>query len=122
MKRIVIDKSNKAILTDFEKGEVSLMTSSPTWGLISEMYICPEDCEVSYKRGTTTYLKKANKYDIIVVFGDRDWVKEPIAVIKNADFRANVISREAEKAAQRAKDEVYASDKISSDCDSCCGC
>lgn len=123
MKRIVIeDTYNKAVLADFNKSDIKLIADSPTWGLFSSMYICPEDCEVSYKRGKETIVKKASKYDLIVVFGKRDWAKEPIAVIKNEDVRTNIISREAERAAQRAKDEVYADSEISKDCGCCSAC
>lgn len=109
MKRIVIDDTNRAYMADFKNEEVSFIEGTGIYYWIDKFIICPEDCEIKYKQKGHTCIKKAEKNDVIVVFDTRrDWIEEKVAVIKNADFKKNVIAKQAMEAAKKAKDEIYA--------------
>lgn len=121
MKKIELVEG-RAILIDYEKEEISPIQTESFYTIFDRMFVVPEDCEIRYKDGKKTFVKKAEKNDVLIVFSDRSWTVEPIAILKNAELKKNIIERQADLAARRAKDTVYAEYEPCSNCDlkSCC--
>lgn len=102
----------KPVIVDFNKNDLTLLDNTPSD--MDYMYVAPEDVEVRYKVGTKTHVLNANKGDIIIAFYKRDYIKNPIIVVKNKEWKANVASLLAEEAADQARDEKMAN--------MCCDC
>lgn len=103
----------KPVIVDFNKNDVTLLENTPS--NIDYMFVAPEDIEVRYKVGTKTHVLNANKGDIIVSFYKDDCIKNPIIVVKNKEWKANIASMLAEEAANRVKNEKMAN----ACCDNC---
>ena len=120
MKKIFITDRNRPIIADFEKESVNTVEMESVYGLIDAMFIAPETCEIRYKYNRKDIVKKAEKGDLILLFHPRkDWVEEPVAVIKNADVKKNMISLMAKRAADQAEAETrasYINDKLCEPC------
>ncbi len=96
----------KPVIVDFNKNDVEPLDNIPL--NINYLFVAPEDIEVRYKVGTKTYVLNANKGDIIISFYKDDWIKNPIIVVKNKEWKANIASTFAEEAAIQAKNEKMA--------------
>lgn len=106
MNTIFIKPRQKAVLYNAEKNDVDVLESA--YSDIDWSYVCPEDCEVRCTvKGTTTVLK-AEKGDLILQFYDRPWIKSLVAVVKNKQWKDNMIAKLAYDAANRATDEKMA--------------
>lgn len=103
----------KPVIVDFNKNDVEPLDNIPL--NINYLFVAPEDIEIRYKVGTKTYVLNANKGDIIVSFYKDDWIKNPIIVVKNKEWKANIASTFAEEAAIQAKKEKMAN----ACCDDC---
>lgn len=101
----------KPVIVDFNKNDVNSLDNIPL--NVDYLFVAPEDIEVRYKVGTETRVLNANKGDIIVSFYKDDCIKNPIIVVKNKEWKANVASMFAEEAAIQAKNETMAN--------MCCG-
>lgn len=111
------------ILVDTVNNKFSIKESMPD--SINDMYVADEPVEIRYEYNGKTYLKKADKGDIIISFYTRsDYDRIPIIVVKNDDWKNNIVNQLAAFEANRAKDTVKASyDAKLSDCNGCCnGC
>lgn len=118
MNTIFISEGSRAVYLDEKKNFAKAMDTSSHG--IDWMYLCPEDCEIRYKdKSGNLVVKQAAKGDIIIQFYGSE--KNLVAVVKNKEFKENVLKREADKAAKRAIDEVYASN-LCGDCDCKCAC
>lgn len=90
---------------------------------IDEIYIAKEDMLVSYKKNGKNVTVKADKGDIIISFYNEDHIEYPVVVIKNADWKANMISYLKKQEAEKSKDLVQAQYSDCEACgDSCRGC
>lgn len=101
----------KPVIIDFNKNDVTLLDNIPL--NIDYLFVAPEDIEVRYKVGTKTHVLNANKGDIIVSFYKNDCIKNPVIVVKNKEWKVNIVSMLAEEAADQAKNEKIAN--------MCCG-
>lgn len=107
----------KPIIVDFNKNDVTQLDNVSAD--IDYVFIAPEDIEVRYKVGTKTRVLNANKGDIIVSFYKHDYIRNHIIVVKNKEWKENIVSLIAENTARQAKDEKAAS--LCCDC-KCCDC
>lgn len=90
---------------------------------IDEIYIAKEDMLVSYKKNGKNVTVKADKGDIIISFYNEDHIEYPVVVIKNADWKANMVSYLKKQEAEKSKDLVQAQYSDCEACgDSCRGC
>lgn len=119
MKKIELVEG-RAILIDYEKEEISPIQTESFYSVFDRMFVVPEDCEIRYKDGKKTVVKKAEKNDVLLVFSNRPWTVEPVCVLKNAELKKNIIEMQAELAARRAKDTVYAENDACTNCKICC--
>lgn len=106
------------ILVDFDKHE----TESVDRGFcgFDDIYIASEDMEIRYKDPNgNTIVKKADKGDIIVVFYVESFIKNPIVVVKNKEWKENILGHIKEFEANKTKNLIDA--HYSDDCDSCNG-
>ena len=80
---------------------------------IDWMYVAPDDCEVRVKDKKTnkTIVYKANKDDIIIQFYNESTTKNLVAVVKNKEWRENVI-----------ENRIAAEIKKLNDCERCNDC
>ena len=119
---------NRPILVDIVNNKFSVLSNEGSY--IDDMYVAKEPVEIKYEYKGKTYLKNADKGDIILTFRIPDnYDIVPVIVVKNNDWKTNIINRYAMIEANRAKDTVKASYELQSDncgcCDSCkceCGC
>jgi len=119
MKTILLDR-DRPVLVDFNKEELTSIETTSFWSFFEGMFIVPEDCEIKYKQDKKTVVKKAEKGDLVFICARRPYTKERIAVVKNADLKANVVSYLADRAAKQASLETEASFRpICSDCEEC---
>ena len=105
----------KPVIVDFNKNDVTQLDNVA--GDIDYVFVAPEDIEVRYKVGTKTHVLNANKGDIIVSFYKQDYIKNHIIVVKNKEWKENIVNLIAENAAIQAKDEKAAS--LCCDCKCC---
>ena len=105
------------VLVDFNKNTVEEFTRMRS--AIDEVYIAPEDIEIRYRKGNKTVVLKAEKGDIIVTFYDEEWVKNPIVVVKNKDWKANVVEQIKIDESNKAKEMAEAS-YCNEDCECVC--
>ena len=127
-KRIGMSYYSNPILVDIVNNKFEAKES--TYSNINQMFIADEPVEIRYEFKGKTYVKKADKGDIILSFYSRvDYDMTPIIVVKNNDWKTNVVNEIAAREANRAKDTVKASYELQSNdcgcCNSCecsCGC
>ena len=110
-KTIFINAGEKAVIFDYDKNEAHQLRTSMT--SIDWMYIAPDDCEVRVKDKNTnkTIVYKANKDDIIIQFYNESTTKNLVAVVKNKEWRENVI-----------ENRIAAEIKKLNDCERCNDC
>lgn len=112
----------RPVFIDFNKQTVE--TIAPFKCSVDSCYIAPEDMEIRYKKNGKDVVLKADKGDIIVTFYDEDWIIYPVVVVKNKDWKENVlayIKREEAKKNNAMIDATYSICKKSCSCD-CCEC
>lgn len=114
--------AKRPVFIDFNKQTVETIT--PFRCSVDECYIAPEDMEIRYKKNGKDVVLKADKGDIIVTFYTEDWIIYPVVVIKNKDWKENVlayIKREEAKKNNAVIDAAYSICKksCSCDCDAC---
>lgn len=112
--------AKRPVFIDFNKQTVE--TIAPFRCGIDECYIAPEDMEIRYKKNGKEVVLKADKGDIIVTFYDEDWIIYPVVVIKNKDWKENVlayIKREEAKKNAALVDATYSICRNSCDCCEC---
>lgn len=109
------------VLVDYANNTIE--SYERTRSAIDDIYVAKEDILVGYKKNGKDVTVKANKGDIIVTFYNEDFIEYPVVVVKNADWKANMISyfkkQEAEKAKNLVQAEYIDCEKC---CDSCRGC
>lgn len=109
------------VLVDYAKNTIELLER--TRSAINEVYIAKEDMLVSYKKNGKDTTVKANKGDVIVTFYDEDFIEYPVVVVKNADWKANMVSYLKKQEAEKSKNLVQAQYSDCETCgDSCRGC
>ena len=107
---------NNKVLVDFSNNKVtSCPVDEERWN-IKSCFATDEDVEIRYDYKGKTHVKKAQKGDIIIIFDDRDLL-DPVIVVKNTEWRNNIINKKAIREANRAKDTVNAE---YCDCDCAC--
>lgn len=105
-------------IIDFDKHTVDSLETCRSG--IDDIYIAPEDLEVRFKKDGKDTIIKANKGDVIITFYPEDWVKNPVIVVKNSDWKENVIEYAKQIEANKAKDLIQAAfDKCEDCCPSC---
>ena len=109
------------VLVDYANNTIE--SYERTRSAIDDIYVAKEDMLVGYKKNGKDVTIKANKGDIIVTFYNEDFIEYPVVVVKNADWKANMLSyfkkQEAEKAKNLVQAEYTDCEKC---CDSCRGC
>lgn len=109
------------VLVDYANNTIE--SYERTRSAIDDIYVAKEDMLVGYKKNGKDVTVKANKGDIIVTFYNEDFIEYPVVVVKNADWKANILSyfkkQEAEKAKNLVQAEYTDCEKC---CNSCCGC
>ena len=96
------------ILVDTENNKLSIFENENSH--ITGIYVADEPVEIRYEFKGKTYLKKADKGDIIVTFFTKTTYDIiPIVVVKNNDWKTNIVNEKAAIEAARAKDTVKAS-------------
>ena len=114
--------NNRPVLIDFNKQTVDMIDSIRCG--ISDCYIVPEDLEVRYKKDGKYIVTKASKGDVIVTFYREEWVINPVVVVKNNEWKENIlayIKREEARKNDAVIDATYSICRKSCDCD-CCEC
>ena len=101
-------------IIDFDKHTVNALETLRSG--IDDIYIAPEDLEVRFKKDGKDIIIKANKGDVIITFYPEDWVKNPVIVVKNSDWKENIIEHAKQMEADKAKDLIQST---FSDCDNC---
>ena len=106
------------VLVDYDKNTIE--SYERICSAIDEIYIAKEDMLVGYKKNGKDITVKANKGDIIIAFYDEDFIEYPVVVVKNADWKANMVSYLKKLEAEKSKNLVQAQ---YSDCEpcKCCG-
>lgn len=112
--------AQKPILVDFEKHTVDSLDACRM--AVNDIYIAPEDVEIRYKKDGRDVVIKAEKGDIIVTFYREDWIVYPVAVIKNKDWKANVLSWIKKNEAKKSNDFVDAKYDACDSCETCSIC
>ena len=107
-------RKNPTII-DFDKHTVNALETLRSG--IDDIYIAPEDLEVRFKKDGKDTIIKANKGDVIITFYPEDWVKNPVIVVKNSDWKENIIEHSKQIEADKAKDLIQAT---FSKCEDCC--
>lgn len=116
-KTIFVNRGEKAIVYDAERNQANLLQNSSS--NIDWVYVIPEDCEVRYKdlKTNQTVIKQAKKNDILIQFyGHTLGVRNVCAIVKNEEWKQNVIGIMAED--EKHRTEI----RESSFCSECCGC
>lgn len=109
--------AQKPVLVDFEKHTVDSLDACRM--AVNDIYIAPEDVEIRYKKNGRDVVIKAEKGDIIVTFYREDWIVYPVAVIKNKDWKTNVLSWIKKNEAKKSNDFVDAKYDTCESCDPC---
>lgn len=110
--------SKYPVFIDFNKQTID--TIKPFRGSINDCYIAPEDLEIRYRKNGKDVVLKADKGDIIVTFYDEEWVTYPVVVIKNKDWKENVLNFIKKQEAKKSDDLVEATYSICREsCDTC---
>nr|DAE46275.1 MAG TPA: hypothetical protein [Caudoviricetes sp.] len=109
------------VLVDYANNTIE--SYERTRSAIDDIYVAKEDILVGYKKNGKDVTVKANKGDIIVTFYNEDFIEYPVVVVKNADWKANMLSYFKKQEAEKAKNLVQAQfTDCESSCDSCRGC
>lgn len=103
----------KPVIVDFNKNDVTQLNNIISY--IDYIFVAPEDIEVRYKRGIKTHVLNANKGDIIISFYKDDYIKNQVIVVKNKEWKANVVNILAEESANLARNQKI----VSMCCDDC---
>ena len=112
---------NNKVLVDFSNNKVtSYPVDEERWN-IKSCFATDEDVEIRYDYKGKTHVKKAQKGDIIIIFDDRDLL-DPVIVVKNTEWRNNIINKKAIREANSAKDTVRAGYMDTTCCNDCCMC
>lgn len=114
--------NNRPVLIDFNKQTVDMIDSIRCG--ISDCYIVPEDLEVRYKKDGKYIVTKASKGDVIVTFYREEWVINPVVVVKNKEWKENIlayIKREEARKNDAVIDATYSICKEPCECCKCCG-
>ena len=120
-KRTGMSYYNNPILVDVINNKFEAKESTCT--NLNQMFIADEPVEIRYEFKGKTYVKKADKGDIILSFYSRvDYDMTPIIVVKNNDWKTNIVNEMAALEANRAKDTVKASYDLKSENCGCCDC
>ena len=110
------------LLVDKDKLDAESIIKNPIG--IDCTYIAPEDIEIRYYNNKDRQeLLKANKGDIIVCFYNNIDVKHQVIVVKNKEWKDNVVNIEACHAAEQAKLETrckWCENNINCCCQSSC--
>lgn len=112
---------NRPVLIDFNKQTVDMIDSIRCG--ISDCYIVPEDLEVRYKKDGKYIVTKASKGDVIVTFYREEWVINPVVVVKNKEWKENIlayIKREEARKNDAVIDATYSICKEPCECCECC--
>lgn len=112
--------AQKPILVDFEKHTVDSLDACRM--AVNDIYIAPEDVEIRYKKDGRDVVIKAEKGDIIVTFYREEWIVYPVAVIKNKDWKANVLGWIKKNEAKKSNDFVDAKYDACDSCETCSIC
>lgn len=107
----------KPVIVDFNKNDITQLDNVPSD--VDYVFVAPEDIEIRYKIGTKTHVLNANKGDIIVTFYEENYIKNRVVVIKNKEWKENIVSIIAENAARQAKKEKAASMYCDCECPNC---
>lgn len=107
----------KPVIVDFNKNDITQLDNVPSD--VDYVFVAPEDIEIRYKIGTKTHVLNANKGDIIVTFYEENYIKNRVVVIKNKEWKENIVSIIAENAARQAKEEKAASMCCDCECTNC---
>lgn len=107
-------RKNPTII-DFDKHTVDALETCRSG--IDDIYVAPEDLEVRFKKDGKDTIIKANKGDVIITFYQQDWIKNPVIVVKNSDWKENIIEYAKQIEADKAKNLIQST---FSNCDSCC--
>lgn len=110
--------AQRPILIDFEKHTVDSLDAYRA--AIDDIYIAPEDIEIRYKKNGRDVVIKAEKGDIIITFYREDWITYPVVVVKNKDWKTNVLNYIKKNEAKKSNDFVDA--KYSDECAACPTC
>lgn len=109
------------VLVDYANNTIE--SYERTRSAIDDIYVAKEDILVGYKKNGKDVTVKANKGDIIVTFYNEDFIEYPVVVVKNADWKANMLSYFKKQEAEKAKNLVQAQfTDCEKCCDSCRGC
>lgn len=103
----------KPVIVDFNKNDVTQLNNIISY--IDCIFVAPEDIEVRYKQGIKTHVLNANKGDIIISFYKDDYIKNQVIVVKNKEWKANVVNILAEESANLARNQKI----VSMCCDDC---
>lgn len=103
------------VLVDYANNTIE--SYERTRSAIDDIYVAKEDMLVGYKKNGKDVTVKANKGDIIVTFYNEDFIEYPVVVVKNADWKANMLSYFKKQEAEKAKNLVQAE---YTDCEKCC--
>lgn len=110
--------AQKPVLIDFEKHTVDTLDACRA--AINDIYIAPEDIEIRYKKNGRDVVIKAETGDIIITFYREDWIAYPVVVVKNKDWKTNVLNHIKKNEAKKSNDFVDA--KYSDQCETCSIC
>ena len=110
--------NRKPVLIDFEKHTVDSLDALRA--AIDDIYIAPEDIEIRYKKNGRDVVIKAEKGDIIVTFYREDSIAYPVVVVKNKDWKTNILNYIKKNEAKKSNDFVDA--KYSDQCETCSIC
>lgn len=110
--------AQKPVLIDFEKHTVDSLDACRA--AIDDIYIAPEDIEIRYKKNGRDVVIKAEKGDIIITFYREDWIAYPVVVVKNRDWKTNVLNYIKKNEAKKSNDFVDA--EYSDECEACPTC
>ena len=109
------------VLVDFSNNKITSCPFDEERWSIKTCFAIDEDVEIRYEYKGKTYIKKAQKGDIIITFEDHD-ILDPIIVIKNTEWKNNIVNKKAIREANRAKDTVKAEYMDSPCCNGCSMC
>lgn len=111
--------AKRPVFVDFNKQTIETIT--PLRCSIDDCYIAPEDLEIRYRKNGKDVVLKADKGDIIMTFYDEDWITYPVVVIKNRDWKENILNYIKKQEAKKSADLVEAaySPICKESCDTC---